>query len=256
MSVSTRQLAATLALLVLASGCESLGTDRGLPVLESPPPLPLVPPTPPAADYEPREGSLWHGEASRRFLAFENRAKRVGDIVTVLIEESAEAQKEASTELERESTMNATLDSELSLQTLVSRPILGILSFFGFTDQRSDKEPTDELEIVDATTTAEFEGEGTVERSASFTTKVACMITDMSPAGLLRVEGTRNLTINQETQVIRLSGWVRPEDVQIDNTVPSTQIASAQIEYSGVGVVSDEQRVPLVTRILKLVLPF
>jgi flagellar L-ring protein precursor FlgH len=255
MRPTLRALSCAVALL-LGTGCESLGPDRGLPGLESAPPMPLVPPPPPISEYEASDGSLWRGEASRRFLAFENRAKRVGDIVTVLIEESAEALNEASTELERESDFNARLNSGLALQTLVSRPILGILSFLGFTDQRAENEPDSELSIIDATTTADFEGEGRLERKATFSTNVACMVTGVTPSGLLRVEGTRNLTINQETQVIRLSGWVRPEDVRIDNTVPSTLIASAQIEYSGVGVVSDEQRVPLLTRIFKLVLPF
>ena len=70
------------------------------------------------------------------------------------------------------------------------------------------------------------------------------------------MEGVRNLKINEETQVIRLSGYVRPEDVQIDNTIPSALIASADIEYTGVGVISEEQRPPWMLRVLQWILPF
>jgi flagellar L-ring protein precursor FlgH len=241
---------ALLLLAVLLAGCEQI---PGIP--PEPPRLPS-PPLPPEDPYRPAEGSLWRGDASRRFLAFENRAKRIGDLVTVEIAEEAQAENEASTELERTSGYAATLNSEIALQTLVSRPILGLLSFLGFTDQRQDKEPTDALNIVDAETTSDFEGEGTVKREATFTTTIACIVVGTSEAGLLQIEGERHLKINGETQIIRLSGFVRPEDIQIDNTVSSTFVASADIEYGGVGSVSGKQNVPWLMRIFDAVLPF
>ncbi|MCP5071082.1 MAG: flagellar basal body L-ring protein FlgH, partial [bacterium] len=102
----------------------------------------------------------------------------------------------------------------------------------------------------------EYTGEGKLERSANFTTKIACVVTDVTPSGLLHIEGERHLTINGETQVIALSGFVRPEDVRIDNTLPSELVASADIRYGGVGVVSEEQRMPWLTRLMRLALPF
>jgi flagellar L-ring protein precursor FlgH len=224
-------------------------------VTPTPPPLP-TPPPPLDEPYQPAEGSLWHGETSRRFLAFENRAKRIGDLVTVLILEQAEAEKEASTELERTSEIEARIDSGVSLQTVIERPILSVLSLLGFTNQRSDKSPTEELTVADAETKTKFEGEGTVKREATFTTTIACVVTDRMPSGLLRIDGERQLRINNETQVIRLSGWVRPEDIRINNTIPSTLIASADIRYNGVGLITEKQRAPWMLRLLELVLPF
>ena len=243
-------------LICLALACAHGEKPSPLSELVPEPPVPIVPPTPMPDEYRSAEGSLWRGEESRRFLAFEARAKRVGDLVTVLIEESARAQNQASTKLERESDIEATVDSEIALQTIISRPILNLLNALGFTDQRSDESPTGELSVVEATTTTEYEGDGRATRQASFTTKVACIVTDVTSTGLLKVEGVRNLKINEETQVIRLSGYVRPEDVQIDNTIPSALIASADIEYTGVGVISEEQRPPWMLRVLQWVLPF
>ncbi len=196
------------------------------------------------------------GDASRRFLAFENRAKRIGDLVTVNIAERAAADSTASTELDRKSEFDATLNSDIALQTLVTRPIRNLLGFLGFTDQMTDKDPSTEVSIVDATTTTKYDGEGTVEREATFTTTVACLVTAVSESGLLRVEGERQLRINNETQMISISGWVRPEDIEIDNTIGSALVASADIQYSGVGVVADNQRVPWFTRLFAAFLPF
>ena len=220
-----------------------------------PPPLPL-PPAPTAEVYTRSEGSLWSGDTSRRFLAFENRAKRVGDLLTVKIAEQATAESEATTELDRTSSFEATLNSGISLQNLVARPVLNLLNFLGFTDQRADSEPTGDLSIVDAETKTNFEGEGTSGREATFTTTIACLVTEISGTGLLRIEGHRQLRINNETQVIQVSGFVRPEDIDLDNTVESTQIASADIQYTGVGMIAEEQRAPWLMRLFQLVLPF
>jgi flagellar L-ring protein precursor FlgH len=249
-----RAVLSTLALLACA--CAGEGARR-IDILGSTPPPPLVPPPAPEPEhYQSYEGSLWRGDSSQRLLAFENRARQVGDIVTVQIEERANATNEASTELERESTTDASLDSDIALQTLITRPVLNLLNFLGFTDQRSDESPSGPVDIVTASTSADYDGKGKLERKATFTTTVACMVTDVTSSGLLRVEGTRNMTINNETQVIRLAGYVRPEDVRIDNTVPSSLIASADIYYSGAGVLSEDQRVPWLQRVFKRVLPF
>jgi flagellar L-ring protein precursor FlgH len=225
-------------------------------ITPDPPAVPAPPPTPVSEPYHAAEGSLWQGGASQRFLAFENRARGVGDLLTVQIIEEARAENEATTDLERNSTTSASILSDVSLQTVITRPIINILGFLGFTDQRTDKEPTGEVTVVDAATNSKFEGDGTVTREATFETTVACLVTHVNDIGLMRIEGQRNMRINNETQVIRISGWVRPEDVRIDNTIPSVLIASADIEYGGVGLVSEKQRAPWLARLLELALPF
>lgn len=244
-------LARAAALAIFLSACADLPA-----ILDKKPERMNRPPLPTPELHTPTVGSLWSGESSRRFLAFENRAKRIGDLITVLIEEEATAESEATTDLERKSTFNATLNSDIVLQTLVTRPIISILSFLGFTDRKTDKDPTGSVSIVNAATTSKYEGDGTVEREANFTATIACIVTGVTESGLLEIEGERHLTINQDTQIIRLSGYVRPEDVRIDNTVPSSLIASADIQYGGEGVVADQQRAPWLARIFGLALPF
>ena len=241
-----------VALAALTVGCLYPNPEAALQRSDPLPP----PPTSSVTEPMPAEGSLWRGAESRRFLAFENRATQVGDLLTVQILEQAVAEDKASTELTRDSAYEATLDSGISLQTIVARPILNLLNLLGFTDQRSDDNPSTELDIVNAETRSEYEGEGTVKREASFETLVACMVTEVTDSGLLRIEGERHLTINRETQIIRLSGYVRPEDVRIDNTIPSTLIASADIYYGGKGVISEHQRVPWLMRFFQFFLPF
>ncbi len=198
-------------LLLMLVGCAELQ----LPSLYGEPPLLPQPPAPTVDVYIPAEGSLWRGDASRRFLAFENRAKQVGDLITVKIAEQAMAENEATTELTRDSKYEATLNSDVALQTLVTRPIRNILGFLGFTDQKTDKDPTEELSIVESKTKSEFDGEGSMKRRARFTTTVACLVTDITPSGLMRIEGERHLRINNETDVIKISVFVRPDDVVI-----------------------------------------
>lgn len=232
------------------------GADGSLPGLAAGPPRLPEPPFPTVERVEPAEGSLWRGDASRRFLAFENRAKRVGDLLTVMIVEQAVAENAATTELERKSKIQADLDSATALQTLVTRPIRNLLGLLGFTDQKTDKNPTSSLKIIEAETKTDFEGTGSVKREASFTTTIACLVTEVTASGLLRIQGERHLRINRETQVIRLSGFVRPEDIQIDNTILSTLIASADIQYGGSGLISEQQRAPWLMRLFGLILPF
>lgn len=227
-----------------------------IPGITPAPELPKRLPEPELELHTPSEGSLWRGDASRRFLAFENRAKQIGDLVTVVISERAQANNTATTDLERTTDFSATLDSDLQLQTLVTRPIRNLLWLFGFTNDRAERDPGAEIQILDAQTESTFEGDGSTERESEFTTTIACIVSGVTPSGLLRIEGERHLKINHETQIIRFDGYVRPEDIQIDNTIPSTLVANADIEFGGHGLIDEKQRAPWLARIFDFVLPF
>jgi len=238
--------------LGLCCGC----AEVGVPGFEPEPEIPRTLPAPSVDAYTPTEGSLWRGDVSRRFLAFENRAKQIGDLVTVVISERAQAENSATTDLERTSEFSATLDSDVQLQTLITRPIRNFLWLLGFTNDRAERDPGVELNILDAQTESTFEGEGTTERESRFTTTIACVVSGVTPSGLLHIVGERHLRINEETQIIRLDGYVRPEDIQIDNTVASSLIANAAIEFGGHGVIAEKQKAPWLARIFEFLLPF
>jgi len=248
----TAALSSALLVTLCTIGCQ--GTQ--IPLLEQERELPHELPQPEPSEFEPAAGSLWRGDASRRFLSFENRAKQIGDLVTVVISERARAENTATTDLNRTSEFSATIDSDIQLQTLVTRPVRNLLSFLGFINDRAERDPRAELNVVEATTDTKYEGDGTTERNSNFTTTIACVVSEITPSGLLRVSGERHLRINFETQIIRFDGYVRPEDIQIDNTIPSSLVANADIEFGGQGVVNDKQKVPLFTRVFEYLLPF
>jgi flagellar L-ring protein precursor FlgH len=78
----------------------------------------------------------------------------------------------------------------------------------------------------------------------------------VSDSGLLRIEGERQIRLGHDTQVIRVAGWVRPEDVAIENTVSSSLIADARIEYVGAGAIHEAERVPWGMRVMNALLPW
>lgn len=149
------------------------------------------------------------------------KAFEVGDIVTVLVVETATASTAAKTD--------ANSKSEVS-----GGPGLGILN--QITDWGIDTE-------------TKYAGDGKSSRSGALTTQMSTRVVEQLPNGNLRLQGERVVEINGEAQIITLTGIVRPLDVRADNTIASTLIADAQISYSGSGTVTDAQSPGLITRI-------
>jgi flagellar L-ring protein FlgH len=201
-----------------------------------PPPPPWAP-TPMSARIPPgpaTEGSLWRGTAPMADLYSDLRARRVGDVVTIKIVENAEALKSASTKTSRESGISG------SVTSFFGAP----LNFHGFKPEVAGSMKND------------FEGSGTTQRKDTLVATMTAKVVDVLPYGMLRVEGYREVIINNERQYIILRGVVRPEDISSDNSVLSSAIADAQIAYSGQGVVSDKQKPGWIGRILDHVWPF
>ena len=76
-------------------------------------------------------------------------------------------------------------------------------------------------------------------------------VKELLPNGTIRIEGSRLVTINKETQRVVFSGVIRPEDIGTDNTIPSTLVADANIRYEGKGIVGDTQRTGILTRVFR-----
>ena len=149
------------------------------------------------------------------------KAFEVGDIVTVLVVETASASTTAKTD--------ANSKSEVS-----GGPGLGILN--QITDWGLETE-------------TKFKGDGKSSRTGALNTQMSTRVVEQLPNGNLRLQGERVVEINGERQIITLTGIVRPRDVRADNTIESTLIADAQISYSGSGAVTDAHSPGLITRI-------
>jgi flagellar L-ring protein precursor FlgH len=159
----------------------------------------------------PSEGSLYADHA----------AKRVGDILTVLIVESTSASKTASTQ-----TKTSTANDGQGL---------GHFDFFDLWNLQAENTS---------------QGEGTTRRRGDLHARITVRVTEIDANGLLVVEGNRSVLVNGEEEKILLRGSVRPSDVQADNTVLSTFLADASIEYTGEGVLASAEKPGLITRLM------
>ncbi len=162
-------------------------------------------------------GSIF-SSATNINLYGDGRAHRVGDIITVVLQESTSSQKNNKTEIDKSNN-----------QTIAQPTILGEALTI-------DGRP---LSASFGNSTTDFDGEGKVNMSNSLSGNISVTIHEVLANGVLIVKGEKWLTLNQGDEYIRVSGMIRPQDISADNTVNSTQIADARISYSGTGAVHD-----------------
>lgn len=174
--------------------------------------------------------SLWKKRvAITSNLYNDNRARSVGDIVTVLINENTELKGEETTDLNKQSNINAKINADEFLT--------GVLK--NHKSKFTEYLPNIETDLKDS-----FKGDGNYVSTRNVDIKMTALITDILPSGNLVVEGTRTVTINKETYNIRLSGIARPIDIldtfrDVDgvfrNVIRSTSLADASITLEGKG---------------------
>lgn len=191
------------------------------------------------ASAKPTNGSLW-SEANAAFLE-DTRAIRVGDFVVLNIDENANAQGDANTNLSKQdqATSNAAA-------------LTGILPALRAGAQA---DPT-LAQLISTLSNVGFQGQGKTERSGQLSGTVAVRVVKEMPNGDLFVEGTKVVLINNEEYHLYLSGLIRPTDIGQDNTISSSRLADAQIEYTGRGDLADQNRQGWLTRLLETLNPF
>lgn len=165
------------------------------------------------------------------------KARRVGDLLNVILTESTNASKSASTSISKDST--AGLD--------VTR-----LDVFGH-----QVEPSGNLLGAGGESQYEFDGEGDSAQSNRLTGQISVTVADVLPNGNLVVQGEKWLGLNQGKEYVRLRGIVRPVDISANNTVLSTQVGDVQIYYGGTGAVADSNVMGWVMRFfVSALMPF
>lgn len=218
-----------LLLLLLLFGCAVEKTDVKTAGFEEP--LPKS-----APDYS--SGSIWQAASSG--VTEDLKARRRGDIITVVISETASASKEAKTGTSRDSSMSAGIPNLLGLENA------GI-----FKNNFSDL-----AKIINVSNSSKFQGAGSTSRQENLKATIAARVIDVQSNGNLMIEGRRNIKVNEEDQIIVLEGTVRPRDIAPDNTVNSIFVADARISYSGRGIISDRQSPGWLMNILDKIWPF
>jgi flagellar L-ring protein precursor FlgH len=169
-----------------------------------------------------RADSLWNanGQSGKSMVA-DRKASAKGDILTIIVAESAVAQ----------SSQNKTSNRESSLQDTISRFIYPALGAH-----------KGQLPGMGGSGSSTYSGGGDVSNSQSLSARAAVLITDVLPNGNLVIEGVRVVTFSGETQYVVLRGIVRHDDIARDNSVISTNIADARVEFYAEGALTDAQK--------------
>jgi flagellar L-ring protein precursor FlgH len=164
-------------------------------------------------------GSLWSNKAPD--ILADRTARRVGDVVTILITETSSATYSAAT--------NATKNDATSIAKGLG-PILGNL-----------------IPNLKIGADSKVDGQGQTRQSGELSARIAVVIKEVFPNGTMLVEGTKAITTNKETQNIMISGLIRREDIRPDNTILSFHVANAQIKTDGKGMIAQRQRKGILT---------
>jgi flagellar L-ring protein precursor FlgH len=238
---------ALLATSALASGCSSIdrlsqiGEQPKLAAIENPTsqpgykPVQMPMPKPETASYN--ANSLWRN-GSRAFFK-DQRAARIGDLLTV--------------------TVNITDKANIANETQRSRTNKedsGITDFIGAQTLGVQAKKVLPGKILVADSTASSDGKGSVNRQEALQTNVAAVVTQVLPNGNLVVEGKQEIRVNFEIRELIVAGIVRPEDIQSDNTIDSSKIAQARIAYGGRGQITDVQQPRYGQQVMDVLLPF
>ncbi len=180
-------------------------------------------------------GSLWTPTAWFSDLAADQRSRRVDDIVTIAVNESASAVSTGAVKTSRQSSANNSITALAGL-TKATGPWANLANLGGQTT---------------------LDGQGTTSRTTTLTTVISARVTHVLRNGNLVVEGTKIVGINSENQTITVRGVIRPIDLDTTNTVPSARLAQMEIQVNGKGVVADAVHRPnILYRLLLGLLPF
>ena len=236
-----------LSIVSITSGCSGIdrlsqvGEEPKLSAIENPTtqpgykPVQMPMPKPETVSYNPN--SLWRN-GSRSFFK-DQRAHQIGDLLTVTVNITDQANFANETQRSR----SATEDS-------------GITAFLGSALLGSNSRTALPGRFLTADSASGTDGKGTIVRQETLQTNVAAVVTQVLPNGNLVVEGRQEIRVNYEKRELIVAGIVRPEDIQSDNTIDSSKIAQARIAYGGHGEISDLQQPRYGSQVMDVLLPF
>jgi flagellar L-ring protein precursor FlgH len=218
-------------------GCAAAPIKQVQPMTELQPPAFMAAEAP----QPTTEGSLWQENVTMGELFVNPKARRVGDIVTIKIIESSKASNNATTNTGRDSSFS-----------------LGLANFLGLENESKYSVATgfNPFSKIAGSGTTQFSGTGGTTRSGDLNAYITTRVIGVLPSGNLAISGSREIIVNNETQLIVVTGVIRSRDISSENVVLSTYISDARIAYSGSGIVNDQQRKGWLSNVLDVVSPF
>lgn len=221
-------LSSLLALAVLAGGCAAVD-----PVPVPPPRFAAVQPPEIQTPRGPT-GAIYNSVQSDNMFG-RGRNFQVGDVITVLLDERTQGSRSTTTNVSREAKNNIVPPS---VSTVLGN-IKGIPTGLNFNEASNSST-----------------GSGTADQTASLTGSLAVSVVEVLPNGNLVVRGEKQLSLSEGSEVIQVSGVIRPADVSPNNTVLSRRLAHSQIAYRGSGDLASASRPGWGTKLLTRVWPF
>lgn len=215
-------LAIALSQLVLLQGC-------ALDTFSAKPDDPKYAPALPEEDYTNAvpTGGIYNPYAMNNGMYSDTSAHKVGDIISVVLEESTSASKNAKTNLSKEGNNN-----------------YGGINIAGKTVHYKKLTPT-----LSTSNSNDFSGSAKANQSNSLNGQISVSVVKVYSNGNLQVQGEKWLMLNNGNEYVRVTGLIRPSDISSDNTVSSQRIANARIQYGGTGDFADTQERGFVSRL-------
>ncbi len=200
---------------------------------------PISMPMPIKNDFPRQANSLWTG-AQQGFFK-DQRAKTVGDIMTVVIDIDDKGKMENTSDRSRTTNERAGLPNLLGVEGQLTKVL---------------PEALDPSNLLNANSNSTYSGDGTTDRKEKIEMKLAATVTQVLPNGNMVIKGSQEVRVNYENRILQLAGVVRPQDVSIDNTISYDQIAEARISYGGKGQITDVQQPRNGAQLMDILFPF
>lgn len=194
-------------------------------------------PNPPQIDTDEKyvsAGSLYKGNYSNLFS--DTKAFSVGDVITIKVMEQLKGQGSSNTQTQEKSDMNLSAPSP----TLLGKPVVNKNPILGMKESSSDN----------------YQGKSSTDRSARLIATISARVTKVYPNGNLFIVGKKVVRVNDDYQVLLISGIVRPTDIMQDNSIDSSRISDMYVEYNGEGYMADSSKPGWLAQFLKRIWPF
>ncbi len=239
----------TMAGALLLAGCNAfdriseIGEQPKLASIEDPTNRdgykPVRMPMPPPSLSERQANSLW--EPGARAFFRDQRASKVGDILTVVVTINDQAQIQNESKRSRSNSETADMAKGFGLETKLSK------IFPSAVDPES---------LIDMGSSTSNNGKGSIGRQEQVNLRVAATVIQVLPNGNLVLEGKQQVSVNFDMRELEIRGIIRPQDIAADNTITYDQIAEARINYGGRGTIAEVQQPRYGTQLLDILMPF
>lgn len=242
--------AAALLVATSLSGCgtwdrlKNVGKEPAMTPIENPIDAPgyqpVSLPMPERNEAKSGANSLWKPGSAGFFK--DQRAQKVGDIITVKV-------------LAKD---NALMENEMEQNRDTNKDSMGVGSFLGYESSFNDYLPdaVQPANMLDVVSNREISGDGKIDRQEKIDMTMAAVVTQVLPNGNLVIEGTQEIRVSYELRQLTVRGIIRRADIQSDNSIESSKIAELRVSYGGKGVITDVQQPRYGRQLIDILAPF